>query len=363
MPWERLEALLRKIARDVEGLRDVQIYGVRGQSQHGIDVVGVAADSSKHAIQGKRYAEFTKADLTAAVNKFISERGEIPFTISRFVVATGCLADRTEITNELYRLQQTHSDVRIELWHQRSISDMLRDRQDIVVEFFGDAVAQSFCLPVPPHVVPAAPPDRVDLADALVRGPAEITGAAPHLAEATRLETADPLAAVQELERAGQLLETGGFAAIASVVLERRAMLLARAGDHDRAARLLSEAFWRALAVYDDHEADSLSRQLNTVAATDTSRTLAQIASAALDVAQNPLGDPPDVPLVICALTQHILRLPGCSSYWRRIPRPTRETPGARTTSKNYTLKPTSLPTWVSMGLNLRAGSESRRPM
>lgn len=295
MPWESLETLLRKIAHDVEGLRDVQIYGVRGQSQHGIDVVGVAADGSRHAIQGKRYIEFTKADLTAAVNKFITERSDIPFTISRFIVATGCLADRTEITDELYRLQQTHSDVRIELWHQRPISDMLRDRQDIVVEFFGEAVAQSFCLPVPPHVVPAPPLDRVDLADALVRGPAEITGAEPHLAEAARVEAADPMTAVNELDHAGQLLEAGGFAALASVILERRAALLARAGDHDCAARLLSDAFWRALAVYDDHEADSLSRQLNTVAATDASRALARIASVALDVAQHPLGDSPDV--------------------------------------------------------------------
>jgi hypothetical protein len=265
MPWESLETLLRKIARDVEGLRHVQIYGVRGQSQHGIDVVGVAADGGRHAIQGKRYTEFTKADLTAAVDKFIAERNDIPFTVSRFVVATGCIADRREVTDELYRLQQAHSDVRIELWHQRSISDMLRDRQDIVVEFFGDAVAQSFCLPVPPHVVPAPPLDRVDLADALVRGPAEITGADRHLAEANRVEAEDPAAAVRELERAGQLLEAGGFAALASVILERRAALLARAGEHDRAARLLSDAFWRALAVYDDQETDRLSRQLNTV--------------------------------------------------------------------------------------------------
>ncbi len=293
MPWERLEILLRKTAHDVEGLRQVQIYGVRGQSQHGIDVVGVAADGSRHALQGKRYTEFTKADLTAAVDKFIAERGDIPFSISRLIVATGCLADRKEITNELYRLQQAHSDVGIELWHQRSISDRLRDRPDIVVEFFGDTVAQAFCLPVTPHVVPAPPPDRVDLADALLRGPAAITGAERHLAEAARVEATDPVAAVNELDRAGQLLEAGGFTAHASVVLERRATLLARAGDHDRAARLLSGAFWRTLAVYQDDEADNLSRQLNTVAATETSRALARIAAIALDVLRHPLGSLP----------------------------------------------------------------------
>ena len=72
MPWESLETLLRKIAYDVEGLRHIQIYGVQGQSQHGIDMVGVVADNRRHAIQGKRYAELTKADLTAAVAKFVA---------------------------------------------------------------------------------------------------------------------------------------------------------------------------------------------------------------------------------------------------------------------------------------------------
>lgn len=294
LPWEKLETLLRKIAHEVEGLRQVQVYGVPGQSQHGIDVVGVAADGSRHALQGKRYTKFSKADLTAAVEKFIAERGDIPFSISRLIIATGCLADRTEITDELYRLKQAHSDVRIELWHKRSISDMLRNRQDIVVEFFGDPVAQAFCLSVPPHVVSAPPPNRVKLADALVRGPAAITGAERHLAEATRVEAADPATAVKELERAGQLLEDGGFTAHASVILERRAVFLARAGDHDRAARLLSDAFWRTLTVYQDHEADSLSHQLNTVATTGTPRALARIAAVALDVVRHPLGRLPD---------------------------------------------------------------------
>jgi hypothetical protein len=290
MPWERLELLLRRIAQDVEGLRDVQVYGARGQSQYGIDVAGTATDGSRHAFQGKRYETFTAADLTKAVQTFIDKRGSIPFPIIRLVVVAGCLAERTAVTNELYRLQDLHVDVRIELWHQRDISDKLRNRPDIVVEFFGEAAAEAFCLPVTQHVVAPPPPDRVRVADALVHGPAEITSADVHLIEAARVEAADPAAAVAELERAGQLLEDGGFAAHAAVVLERRATLLGQAGEHDRAARLLCDAFWPALDGAQQDHAHGLSEALASIAASDISRSLARITELAVDVVRHPLG-------------------------------------------------------------------------
>jgi hypothetical protein len=297
MPWQRLEQLLRQIHLDVEGLRDVQIYGVSGQAQYGIDVVGTAVDGSRHAIQGKRYQKFTKADLTTAVNTFMAKRGAIPFPISRFIVAAGCLADRTEITEELYRLQQAHPDVRIELWHQRTIADKLRNRHDIVVPFFGDDIAKKFCLPTPPHVVSASPLDRVDLADALVHGPAKITGADTHLAEADRLDNTDPRAASDQVEQAAQLLADGGFAAHASVLLPRRATLLVRAGEYDSGSRALSDAFWQAMTVYDDSAVDALARQLKTITETETSRALAHIAEIALNLVRHPIDASPEIPL------------------------------------------------------------------
>lgn len=297
MPWQALEKLLRQVLLDVEGLRDVQIYGVSGQAQYGIDVVGTAVDDSRHAVQGKRYKEFTKADLTAAVDTFIAKRGAIPFSISRFIVAAGCLADRTEITDELYRLQQAHPDVRIELWHQRTISDKLRNRHDIVVPFFGDDIAKKFCLPVPPHVVSAPPVDRVNLADALVHGPAKITGADTRLAEADRFENTDPRAAAVQVEQAARLLADGGFAAHASVLLPRRATLLVRAGESDSGSRLLSDAFWQAMTVYDDSAVDAFARQLKTITETETSRALARIAEIALNLVRHPVDASSDISL------------------------------------------------------------------
>ncbi|GGU39550.1 hypothetical protein [Lentzea flava] len=290
MPWEGLERLLRRIAQDVEGLRDVQLYGVRGQSQYGLDVVGTAPDGSRHGIQGKRYRTFTKLDLTKAVNKFISKRGNIPFPIARLVVAAGCLAERTEITHELYRLQDLHTDVQIELWHQRTISDKLRNRRDIVVELFSEAVADAFCLPAPLHVVAAPSPDRVTLADALLYGPAEITGAAQHLAGADNLSSTNPLSAVAELEQAAKLLAEGGFTAHATVVLDRRAALLTQADEHDKAARLQDSAFWSALEDGRHDDAETHARNPKKNANTAVSKTFSDIAAAAINIVRHPLG-------------------------------------------------------------------------
>jgi hypothetical protein len=63
MPWKSLELLLRRMAREVRGLRQVQVYGANGQSQLGLDIVGRAADGAGEAIQSKKYEKkFTKAD-------------------------------------------------------------------------------------------------------------------------------------------------------------------------------------------------------------------------------------------------------------------------------------------------------------
>lgn len=287
--WPELESLLRKILRDVEGLRDVRPYGVPGQAQYGLDVTGTALDGTKHAVQSKRYQAFTVSDLTAAVDKFIAKRDQLPFRVSRLVVATGCPAERTEITDELDRLRLAHPDVTIELWDQRELADFLRGRRDIVAPAFGDAVADRFCLPGTPYVVDAPPVDRINVADATLRGPATTTGADHLLKRAGDLEGFDPGAAAQALQDAAELLTDGGFAAHASVLNTRRAELLAQAGEPDAAARLLSDAFWQAIMVHDFNEARMAETQLKKIPESETARTLACIAEAALGVARHPL--------------------------------------------------------------------------
>ncbi|WP_298797044.1 hypothetical protein [uncultured Pseudonocardia sp.] len=296
LPWERYEALLRRIAQDDRGLRNVRLYGVRGQSQYGIDIAGQAADGTGEAIQTKRYQTFTAADLTAAVDKFIAHRAEIPFPVARLFVAAACDADQRQVTDELYRLIAAHPDVEIDFWDQRTQCDMLRRRRDIVAEFFGDHAVDSFCYPAPLDVVPTAPPDRVVLADAMLRGPADVTGAQLRLARADRLQATEPARAAEAVQDAIELLRNGGFAAHAIVLVPRRAELLQRAGRHDEGVRLLSDEFWRAIDVPDQDEAHALTRGMRADDSSPTSMILASIAEHALMLLRQPFGAP-DIPM------------------------------------------------------------------
>lgn len=292
LPWERYELLLRRIAQDERGLRQVRLYGSRGQSQYGIDLAGQAPDGVGEAIQGKSYTTFTAIDLTAAVAKFVDNRSKIPFPVDRLFIAAACDADRREVTDELYRLAAAHPDVEIDFWDRRTLCDMLRRRRDIVAEFFGAEAVDAFCYPAPLDVVPVVPPERVELADALLRGPAEITGARARLALADRLQIDEPDRAADAVQDAIELLRGGGFAAHAAVLVPRRAELLGRAGRHDDGVRLLSGEFWRAVDVHDNDEADALLRAMRAHDLSTTTEKLVSIADHALTVLRDPLGLP-----------------------------------------------------------------------
>ena len=292
LEWERYERLLRRLAREERGLRRVRLYGSRGQSQYGIDLVGQASDGTGEAIQAKRYTTFKPADLTAAVKKFLKHRHEIPFNVERLFVAAACDVDRRQITDELYRLTTAHPDLEIEFWDRRSQCDMLRRRRDIVAEFFGDQAVDVFCYPAPSSVVPAVAPDRVRIADALMGGPAQVTGATAALARADRLQVDAPDGAATAVQEAIQLLRDGGFAAHAAVLVPRRADLLARAGAHDDAVRLLSDEFWRAVDSQYEDDAASIARAMSAHEPSPTVKPLVAIVEHALLVLHHPVGRP-----------------------------------------------------------------------
>ena len=79
LSWEDFERLQWRVMRDVEGLRHAQLYGDRGQAQHGLDVVALAPDGTGLALQSKKTRRFGPAELIAAVKKFrTTERWSLP---------------------------------------------------------------------------------------------------------------------------------------------------------------------------------------------------------------------------------------------------------------------------------------------
>jgi hypothetical protein len=307
MDWPDFERLLVRMSREVEGLRDVRLYGTSGQAQHGIDVVGRAADGSIVAMQAKRYQTFGSEDLRLAVRKYIE--GELPFKLARLVIVAACQANRTEITNEMVALTATCAPLLIEFWDKSQISDMLRYRSDVVTEFFGEATASAFCLPHSYYVEPPRLEDRVAIADAVLHGPAESSGAKLSIDRATALEERDPEQSAVLLLAASEALKLSGFTAQAEVLIPRLAGLYAKTGRAAEGAQMLSNHFWKNIAQGDDNLAQLTATKLTDMLTglpapgsgdeTDYSSgssfvfELANICSIALDVVLNPHGDLP----------------------------------------------------------------------
>ena len=296
MSWPSFENLLKRVAREVEGLRAVRLYGVPGQAQDGIDLVGINPAGANEAVQGKKYQAFTVGDLDKAVQKYLD--GALPFTICRLAVGVSCRANDKNVANRLIELNEQHTAVEFELWDRDRLSEMLRGRPDIVREFFGEATAVRFCGSYTISPQPVPPLDAVALANAVMRGPAETSGAQEELDAADRCRVTDPGEAVSHVRKAQQFLRAAGFAAHARVLDATVVEILAEAGGTADAALLLAESVWSALDEDRTDDAAGLSRQFGILAGQTEDpvvQSLLKVAEAALASCRHPLGDPPDL--------------------------------------------------------------------
>lgn len=282
---DEFEKLLLKVAREVDGLRGLHKYGVPGQKQHGLDVVGFDAAGHPHGYQAKRYLDFTERDLASAVEDYT--QGRRPIRVVRLVIGIATVAERTQVIDELVAQRERNPDLEIELYDQRRLSELLRDRPDIVRTFFGDLVAERFCVPSEPQAAPVAPRplDTAALADAVMRGPVEATGMTDVLTEADRRRDDQPEEAVAGYARVEQALEVGGFAGHALLIRRRRAAALQAAGRVDEAAELLAGLTWGYLDRGDVDEARVVLHELSKLVGPKGANEAASAVEAAGAVA------------------------------------------------------------------------------
>ncbi|MFJ8010803.1 ATP-binding protein [Streptomyces fagopyri] len=302
---EDFERLLMRIVMEVEGLRDVRLFGTQGQKDDGLDVVGRAADGTWHGWQGKRYRTYGPADLQTAVEDH-TVRGSGEFLVEELVVCVACDITR-QVTVTLRKLNGSYPHLSIALLGPDDLGARLRNRPDIVTEFFGEQTAERFCLPVPaPPVIVAPTLDRADLADAARRSPAETLGVGGLLADAARFaEEDDHPSAVAKLAEAEDLLARSGFDGHAASVARRRADALINAGNLDVAASLLSDAFWQRADAGDTDGVRSISHRLGEALRSaaaehpgpdaighDTAQQLFNVMDCAQDLLTHPFPEP-----------------------------------------------------------------------
>lgn len=251
--WQDLEKVGLVVAEHVDGLKDVRLYGVPGQRQEGIDLFGWDDDGQAVDYQVKRYREFDENDLEAAVEAF--SEGRRPFDPKRLVLIVSCTADRWQVAETLARLRAAH-DFEIDLYDRRRLSELLRNRHDLVRRLFGGQWADIFC-----GGTPIAPPERSPaevLADSLLRGPVAALRLEQLLNEASDLEDSDPAQAALNLGAVTAALDQQGFGGLSAGLRRKEAELLVRAGNDSEAGELLAGLAWSDVergGSYWDHEA------------------------------------------------------------------------------------------------------------
>ncbi|OJT23739.1 hypothetical protein BO221_17315 [Archangium sp. Cb G35] len=155
LTWEDFERLVEAFVDEVLKWQDVHRYGVKGQTQHGIDLYGYMADKTVRTCQVKNVRAFTTGDLRAAVHKFT--KGKRPFKSRWLAVAVACPVESTQLLDELHKLKTANKRIRLQVWDQNKFSKMLRPHHTLVRRFFGPEWERVFCEPLPasaphPHV-------------------------------------------------------------------------------------------------------------------------------------------------------------------------------------------------------------------
>lgn len=311
MSWPNFERLLLRVAREVQGLRAVKTFGDPGQAQMGLDVVGINPENKPEGIQSKRYATFTVADLNNAVDKYLSS--DLPFTLAKLAIGVSRRTNERKIVERLIALNVAHKPIEIELWDQDRLSELLRDRPDIVIEFFGTQTAARFCLPHRLSTIPVPSSNLTGTADAVVLGPTEVGRARDAIKEAESLRETNPELALRSLKEAQNFLTVGGFVAHAAALDEETTQLLVHLGRRDEAIRGLADRFWESLVNDDLADAESNRRALAKVVSeplasqteaepiSPSHLALRDLVDAVLDRIQHPLPGSSDLNAIASA--------------------------------------------------------------
>ena len=295
LTWENFERLQLRMMRDVEGLRDAQMYGDRGQAQLGLDIVALAPDGAGVALQSKNYSRFYASQLRAAVKKFRTTTR--PFEVDRLIIGVASAVKSTGAIDELAVQRKELHPIVLELWDAQELSTLLRNRPEIVIEYFGMPTAEAFCLPFKINVALVPSADAAAVREAIARTPEMSTGA--HKVFDKAAATTDPEQALSLIEEGQAILRNAGFGPHAAMHDKERIRLLAGVGRADEAARQILDDFWAALdqgfsatAQMTQSRLDELSK---LAAGNEKVALYRRVIEAAIGLYLNPLGYVPDV--------------------------------------------------------------------
>jgi hypothetical protein len=137
LSWEDFEKLCLRIAQVEHSIDNCEIYGIKGQSQEGIDVFAIKNNGKYSAYQCKRYQTVTENTLDKAVTKFLSN--DWSTKSDKFYFCTSFALNTTQLQDKFNELKLTTETKEITLikWDKIQLELLLKNQPEIVYDFFG----------------------------------------------------------------------------------------------------------------------------------------------------------------------------------------------------------------------------------
>lgn len=137
LAWEDFERFCFQLgSKSMKCLDTSYIYGRRGQKQDGIDIY--FRDKSQNKVwQIKRYTEFKKADVTDAVNKFLS--GKWYGNSAEFVLCVSNYLDDVDVIDEIDRQSSILKarGIVFSVFNSEKLSIKAKKYPELIETFFG----------------------------------------------------------------------------------------------------------------------------------------------------------------------------------------------------------------------------------
>lgn len=141
LTWENFEKLVRRLVSREATIADCWIYGVRGQAQHGIDILASRHKTSNEFVcyQCKRVKEFSADDIQKAVDAFLV--GKWADKAKTFVLCTSSTLNNTKQVDEIIAQRARLADrgIGFEVWDGSEggyLSERLKELPELVDDFF-----------------------------------------------------------------------------------------------------------------------------------------------------------------------------------------------------------------------------------
>jgi hypothetical protein len=153
LSWEHFERLCLRYVRSRASVVMTQLYGVRGQKQHGIDLYVRLTEPARYEVyQCKRLKTLEASDIEKAVGKFLE--GKWRDRAKAFRIMMSHPIEDTEIADAIVAAttQLSRYDIEFEVLGKEQISTWLKDQARIVDDFFSRGWVEAFC---GPSVLPA----------------------------------------------------------------------------------------------------------------------------------------------------------------------------------------------------------------